>query len=171
MRIFKFGPHNITADQIFLCTKYSFGLVNLKPVVPGHVLVISRRVVPRFQQLTAEENNDLFLAAKIISKQVESIYKAESLTLTIQDGPQAGQSVPHIHLHLIPRYTGDWMNNDDIYGEINRKERQMHKDLGRNRVDNDDRVARSQEDMAEEAARLRGLFDQYEDIWMEKSLK
>jgi len=32
-----------------------------------------------------------------------------------QDGPQAGQSVPHVHIHILPRKNGDFENNDDIY--------------------------------------------------------
>lgn len=89
---FKFGPHTIGKNQIFYCSKYSFGLVNLKPIVPGHVLVICRRVVPRFLDLTKEEVSDLFESAHLIAKQIESIHKAESLTMTIQDGSEAGQS-------------------------------------------------------------------------------
>jgi diadenosine tetraphosphate (Ap4A) HIT family hydrolase len=38
---------------VFIETALSFGLVNLKPVVPGHVLIVSRRVVPRFSDLTS----------------------------------------------------------------------------------------------------------------------
>jgi bis(5'-adenosyl)-triphosphatase len=159
----KFGPHTITPEQIFFTSKLSYGLVNLKPIVPGHVLVISKRVVPRFSGLTSLEVQDLFLSASLISKQIEKLHDAQSLTLTIQDGQHAGQSVPHIHLHLIPRYKGDWMNNDDIYGDIQANEREM--DINQSRVDNDTRAPRSNQDMNQEASILRPLFEQYEDIW------
>lgn len=71
--------------------------MNLKPIVPGHVLVISRRVVPRFLDLTKEEVSDLFESAHLIAKQIELLHKAESLTLTIQDGKDAGQSGENIN--------------------------------------------------------------------------
>lgn len=38
--------------------------------------------------------------------------------LMTQDGKDAGQSVYHVHMHLIPRRKGDWANNDDIYPEV-----------------------------------------------------
>jgi bis(5'-adenosyl)-triphosphatase len=171
---FLFGPWPISPSEIFFTSKYCFGLVNLKPVVPGHVLVISRRVVPRFNQLTPEEVSDLLTSGQSIAKEIERIYNADSLTLTIQDGPAAGQSVPHVHLHIIPRRKGDWMNNDDIYGVIDRKERDLATELNelatsgsqvRQRGPDIERVARPHEEMAKEAAEMRPLFKHYDNIW------
>jgi bis(5'-adenosyl)-triphosphatase len=179
MKKFSFGPWTIPASEIFYNSKLSFGLTNLKPVVPGHVLVISRRVTPRFSELTVDEVTDLFKSVHLISKSVEKLHKAESLTITIQDGESAGQSVPHVHCHIIPRFKGDWLNNDDIYQEINEKERELALATARSNGDEQkflellkkqkgpdiDRVARTEEDMAQEASRLRVLFEQYENIW------
>ncbi|KAJ3304757.1 hypothetical protein HDV03_002298 [Kappamyces sp. JEL0829] len=170
MRIFKFGPHPIkSTEQIFFNSKHSLGLVNLKPVVPGHVLVISKRVCLRFSQLTKDEVSDLFQAAHTISSQIERIHEADSMTLTIQDGVFAGQSVPHVHLHIIPRKQGDWMNNDDIYSAINSKERELGNTLecatASKGPDCDDRLPRTVPDMTRETEMLRELFIPHEDIW------
>jgi bis(5'-adenosyl)-triphosphatase len=167
MRRFKFGPHTITSNEIFFNSKHSFGLVNLKPIVPGHVLVISRRVSPRFLDLSNEEAADLMESAHIICRQIEKVYKSQSLTLTIQDGLQAGQSVPHTHLHIIPRYEGDWMNNDDIYPALQAKEKEMADGLSEEKRKGPDsnRPPRSSEEMKKEAEELRGLFSNYEEIW------
>jgi bis(5'-adenosyl)-triphosphatase len=205
-----FGPWTIRArEQIFYASRHCFGLVNLKPVLPGHVLVIPkrcvcvaasyevnaagphhkshtkcpRRVVKRAADLTDDEAADLFLTTRLISGRMETLYGATSLTLTLQDGPDAGQTVPHVHFHILPRTAGDWINNDDVYGEIKRSERDMAEgarrvmalrcDMGRRsnqpqhtaHVDNDKRVARSTDDMAAEVARLRPLFPESLDIW------
>lgn len=85
---FLFGPWPIKASEIFYTSKHSFGLVNLKPVMLGHVLVISRRSVQRFTELHPEEVADLFTSAQTIGKVIEREFKAESLTITVQDGPQ-----------------------------------------------------------------------------------
>lgn len=67
--------------------------------------------------------------------------------MVIQDGEHAGQSVPHVHVHLLPRHKGDFTNNDDIYGEIER-------------VDSRESGVRSTEEMEIEAAVYRQLLSQ-----------
>ncbi|KAG1056581.1 hypothetical protein G6F42_028811 [Rhizopus arrhizus] len=69
--------------------------------------------------------------------------------MTIQDGPQAGQTVPHVHMHIIPRKQGDWANNDDIYEELDKKKKG---------VDNEDRKPRTEQEMSLEANELRLYF-------------
>ena len=58
--------------------------------------------------------------AQQLSSLLKSHYNTTSLTLVIQDGVDAGQTVKHVHIHLMPRLPGDFANNDDIYGEIER---------------------------------------------------
>ncbi|KAJ1644318.1 Dinucleoside triphosphate hydrolase [Coemansia asiatica] len=148
-KTFHFGPIIIPLSQTFLVTKLSYALVNLKPIRPGHVLVAPRRKTLRFNDLTQEEVTDLFLQGQRVSKVIEKLFKAEGLTLCIQDGPKAGQTVPHVHLHVIPRHQGDFPNNDDIYsvleGNVNPAPH----------IDNDQINPRSNEEMAAEAVLLR----------------
>ncbi|KAL5170626.1 Bifunctional bis(5'-adenosyl)-triphosphatase/adenylylsulfatase FHIT [Glycine soja] len=119
-----------------------------------HVLICSKREVKRFVDLTADETSDLWLTAQKVGKQLESYHKASSLTLAIQDGPQAGQMVPHVHIHLIPRKSGDFEKNDEIYDAIDEKEKELKQklDLDKERKD------RSLEDMSQEADEYRKLF-------------
>lgn len=49
---------------------------------------------------------------------LEPHYGAQSLTMAIQDGPAAGQTVPHVHIHLLPRKVGDFEKNDEVYDAI-----------------------------------------------------
>ncbi|KAG0738321.1 hypothetical protein G6F16_011403 [Rhizopus arrhizus] len=88
------------------------------------------------------------LSAQKIGRAVEKHYQGTSLTMTIQDGPQAGQTVPHVHMHLIPRKKGDWANNDDVYEELDRSKG----------VDNEERPPRTEEEMKQEADELRVYF-------------
>lgn len=85
----------------------------------GHVLISPKRIVPRFVDLTKEEVVDLWSLAQRVGPTLEEYLCADSLTLAIQDGPAAGQTVPHVHIHCLPRKFGDFKNNDDIYDEIN----------------------------------------------------
>ncbi|KAF7168947.1 hypothetical protein CNMCM5623_001841 [Aspergillus felis] len=67
-----FGPFLVTS-QVFHLTPLSFALVNLKPILPGHVLVSPRRRVPRVADLTAAETTDLFLTVQRVGKMVERV--------------------------------------------------------------------------------------------------
>ncbi|KAE9118676.1 hypothetical protein PF010_g8126 [Phytophthora fragariae] len=146
-----FGPFRVLFSQVFYESASSFALVNLKPIVPGHVLVVPKRPVARFEMLDVDEVSDLWTTAQRVGKQVERRYGASSLTFAIQDGKEAGQTVKHVHIHVIPRVAQDFEHNDDIYTEIEKHEQTLF-------VDNETRTARSEADMAAEAAQLRPLF-------------
>ncbi|XP_026418097.1 bifunctional bis(5'-adenosyl)-triphosphatase/adenylylsulfatase FHIT-like isoform X2 [Papaver somniferum] len=151
---YMFGPYKIHLNEVFYSTKLSFAMVNLRPLLPGHVLVCPRREVKRFVDLTSDETSDLWLTAQKIGGTLEHHHKASSLTFTIQDGPHAGQTVPHVHIHILPRAAGDFEKNDEIYDALDEKEKELKQklDLDKERKD------RSYEDMAQEAAEYRKLF-------------
>ncbi|XP_057964343.1 bifunctional bis(5'-adenosyl)-triphosphatase/adenylylsulfatase FHIT [Malania oleifera] len=154
LECYTFGPYKIHPKEVFYSTHLSFAMVNLRPVLPGHVLVCPRREVKRFVDLTADETGDLWLTAQKIGNQLERHHKASSLTFTIQDGPQAGQTVPHVHIHILPRKSGDFEKNDEIYDAIDVKEKELKKELDLDK----ERKDRSPEEMAEEAEEYRKLL-------------
>ncbi len=78
------------------------------PVSPGHTLIIPRRHAASFRDLTPEE----WAAAHRLAKALASDLQQEdpsiqAFNLGINDGLTAGQTIPHVHIHLIPRRTGD----------------------------------------------------------------
>ena len=82
------------------------------------VLVSTLRPVARFADLTTEEVADLFVCAHRIAPVLQTLFKSSSLTIAVQDGEHAGQTVDHVHVHLIPRRLGDFKHNDDIYDQV-----------------------------------------------------
>jgi len=130
--------------------------------VPGHVLVSTKRVAPRFTDLTAEEVSDLWTLSQRVGSAVEKHFGASSLTLAIQDGPEAGQTVPHVHVHVLPRRPGDFEKNDEIYDAIDQASADATAALKQKDDTNLDldkeRKPRTREEMAAEAAELRKLF-------------
>ncbi|KEH34542.1 bis(5-adenosyl)-triphosphatase-like protein [Medicago truncatula] len=152
---YDFGPYKIHHSSVFHTTDLSFAFVNLRPAVTGHILfslmLIKKREVKRVADLTDDENVELWRIAHKLGRQLESYHNATSLTFCIQDGPQAGQSVPHVHIHILPRKNGDFENNDDIYDLINEKEKELKRKLA---VDLE-RKDRSLDEMAQEADAYR----------------
>ncbi|GAN06450.1 fragile histidine triad protein [Mucor ambiguus] len=143
---FKFGNFNISESEVFYESSYSIGLVNLKPIAPGrkslsmnmpYVLIVPKRVVPRYSQLTAQEVTDLSESAKLISNVIEDEYcnaSSKGCIWLIQDGKEAGQTVPHVHLHLIPKRFAAWFQDG---------------------IESEDRVPRSWIEMKQEAEQLK----------------
>jgi diadenosine tetraphosphate (Ap4A) HIT family hydrolase len=162
---YSFGPWPIQASEVFATTPLSFAFVNFKPIVPGHVLVSPKRVVHRFADLSLEEVADLWTLSQRVGNAIEKHYNGSSLTLTIQDGPEAGQTVPHVHVHVLPRKSGDFEKNDEIYDVIDESEKELASELdtlGKSKGEKLDldkeRKPRTPEEMAEEASTLRALF-------------
>eukprot|EP01116_Phalansterium_solitarium_P011264 TRINITY_DN26895_c0_g1_i1.p1 TRINITY_DN26895_c0_g1~~TRINITY_DN26895_c0_g1_i1.p1 ORF type:complete len:165 (+),score=54.70 TRINITY_DN26895_c0_g1_i1:143-637(+) len=147
-----FGQFAVQASQVFYRSRLSLGLVNLMPVLKGHVLVIPRRRVMRFKDLTDEEIADLFVATRQISTVIEREYNATALTIAVQDGKEAGQTVSHVHVHVIPRHGNDFPQNDQVYTELENKEKE------RIVVEEPQRPKRSEADMAAEATFLSQFF-------------
>eukprot|EP00242_Pyramimonas_sp_CCMP2087_P010288 CAMPEP_0198213282 /NCGR_PEP_ID=MMETSP1445-20131203/28780_1 /TAXON_ID=36898 /ORGANISM="Pyramimonas sp., Strain CCMP2087" /LENGTH=161 /DNA_ID=CAMNT_0043887905 /DNA_START=300 /DNA_END=785 /DNA_ORIENTATION=+ len=149
-----FGPYKIRSSEVFANTELSLALVNLKPVVPGHCLIIPKRIVLRFQDLAPEEVTDMWMLAQRVGSKIEPHFGASSLTFAIQDGAAAGQTVPHVHIHILPRKFGDFEKNDEVYDKI-----EEHAELLKEKLDLDkERTVRTPEEMSIEAAELRALF-------------
>ena len=68
--------------------------------------------------MTPDEVQDLFMTVQAAQKMIESYTNASSSTICIQDGKDAGQTVEHVHIHILPRKPGDFEKNDDIYEKL-----------------------------------------------------
>ncbi|KAF8560164.1 HIT-like protein [Imleria badia] len=166
-----FSTFEVTS-QAFHRTALSYAIVNLKPIVPGHVLVMPTRVVPRLTDLTTPELTSLMTSVQHVGRVIEKAYSADSLTVACQDGRAAGQSVAHVHFHILPRkFKGDYFSErmDDIYPALERSEASLPRHFmdtqsvdGRFqplKVDADDsRPPRSLPEMEKEADWLRTFF-------------
>lgn len=91
-------------------TKHSVSFMDAFPLAKGHVLVIPKKHHQKLQELDDDENTDLFLLVQKMISKVDSI--SGSTLLAIHNGKDAGQEIPHVHVHLVPR------SNDDSAGAI-----------------------------------------------------
>jgi histidine triad (HIT) family protein len=76
-----------------------------RPLFPGHVLLVPRGHHELLADLPVEEVAPLFQGARLLSRAVQSALEAEGTFLAVNNG--VSQSVPHIHVHVIPRRKGD----------------------------------------------------------------
>lgn len=159
--------------QVFYTSKHSYALVNLKPLCQGHVLVVPFRVsVLRFLDLNPEESADYMNTLLVINRFITHIYHADAINMAIQDGPESGQSIPHLHTHLIPRYKSDSLQGDSVHENLQNLDlhaayadffaRRAHLPDQSLHVDDADRVARSADEMAQEAQWLRRELEKFQ---------
>jgi len=91
-------------------TKYSVSFLDAFPLASGHVLVIPKDHHEKIQDMSISENTDLF---SLVHEMVSNVDKITGSTLVaIHNGKEAGQEIPHVHVHLVPR------SNDDSAGAI-----------------------------------------------------
>ncbi|XP_069356653.1 nitrilase and fragile histidine triad fusion protein NitFhit isoform X2 [Maniola hyperantus] len=145
--MYVFGHNRVPESCVFFKSELTYAFVNLRCVIPGHVLIAPLRLVERNKDLTDAEAEDFYKTIILIQNLMETVHQAQSCTVTIQDGPDAGQTVKHLHCHIMPRKKGDFIENDLIYLELAKHD---HVKSG-----HPSKPARSLQEMEEEAAMLR----------------
>jgi diadenosine tetraphosphate (Ap4A) HIT family hydrolase len=94
-------------DRVFLHNDTFQAVYDLYPVSPGHTLLIPKRHISSFFDLTNKELEDFYSLIKIARSAVSRKYSPEGFNIGINNGEVAGQTIPHLHIHLIPRFLGD----------------------------------------------------------------
>ena len=77
------------------------------PASEGHALVMPRRHITSLHEATPMEHNALFSILREVRAQLQGQRRTDGFNIGINEGQAAGQTVPHLHIHLIPRYMGD----------------------------------------------------------------
>jgi diadenosine tetraphosphate (Ap4A) HIT family hydrolase len=95
------------ADDSLMSNTLAFVRYDRFPVTPGHLLVITRRHVASYFESTAAERAALFGLIDDGKALLDERFKPAGYNVGINVGAVAGQTIAHLHVHLIPRYAGD----------------------------------------------------------------
>ena len=98
---------NLPESRFVFSSEYGFVIRDAYPISPGHALVIPRRHVGSLFELPLSEQAELLALLDKARTELEGSCRPDGYNIGINDGPAAGQTVPHLHIHLIPRYRGD----------------------------------------------------------------
>lgn len=90
--------------------EFAFSARDSYPASPGHTVVIPRRHVSSFFDLTPEEVAACMGLIKEEKKRIDEEFNPDGYNIGVNVGPAAGQSIFHVHIHIIPRYKGDVEN-------------------------------------------------------------
>ncbi len=129
---FMFEKYLIRKDCVIFETEFAFATLSHKPAIPGHALVIPRRIEAAYDQLNPKELFDLSRLCSRVARALRTVYpEAHAIRTSCQDGAAAGQTVRHVHLHVVP-----WIGSDEV-------------------LDDDCRVQLTDEEMAMQCSNLR----------------
>ena len=95
---------NIPSKKVYE-TARSLAFLDAFPLARGHTLVIPKEHYVKVQEMSQQENADLFEAVRIVTERVGRLVP-DSL-VAIHNGRESGQEVPHVHVHVIPRMRQD----------------------------------------------------------------
>jgi len=98
---------SLSPGRIVACDALGLVIRDGFPVSPGHTLVILRRHVASFFAITSAERSSLLRLLDEAKRGLEAEFQPGGYNIGINEGSVAGQTVPHLHIHLIPRYDGD----------------------------------------------------------------
>ena len=98
------------ARGVSLTNEFAYSARDSYAVSPGHTLVVPHRHVASFFELTPEEINACMALINEERKLLDEAFKPDGYNIGVNIGSAAGQSIHHVHIHIIPRYEGDVEN-------------------------------------------------------------
>jgi histidine triad (HIT) family protein len=85
----------------------TIAILDIKPVNPGHALVIPKSHVANLEEIEESDLAELILVVKKVGALLKDKLNVSGYNLVVNNDPVAGQEIPHLHFHLIPREKGD----------------------------------------------------------------
>lgn len=98
---------NLSEERIVASNGPAISIRDGFPVSPGHTLIIPKRHVATFFDTTTEERLAMFELMEKAKLALDAELRPAAYNIGVNDGPAAGQTISHLHFHLIPRYVGD----------------------------------------------------------------
>jgi len=139
----------------FLSSPNFHVIYNQSPILPGHSLVIPKQHFVSLLDLPLVYTHELMNLSMHAIRLLLKIFNAHGFDWSVQDGAVAGQTVMHLHLHLIPRYKDDFPDPGDWYPALQNHEKSI--------IDNDNRRHYSQQALEQIADELKHKIRQMSD--------
>jgi len=102
-----FCTKQILETQSFYETDKAIALYTHKPVLESHCLILPKRHIERFEDLSYEEMREMQFLINKVNLAAQKVFQTSSYLLLQKNGTEVGQTVPHMHFHYIARKKGD----------------------------------------------------------------
>lgn len=94
-------------DRIIEARDHAYAVLDAYPVSPGHTLAVVRRHVADAFDLTTDEIGDILHLIRSAQDRIDRTHRPTGYNIGVNIGRDAGQTVMHVHVHVIPRHSGD----------------------------------------------------------------
>jgi bis(5'-adenosyl)-triphosphatase len=138
-------------EAAFAESENFLAVYNKSPILPGHSLVIPRRHIPALLELPGPELTEFFHFARQVTADLVRVFGANAYNWSIQEQPAAGQTVNHLHLHIVPRQENDLPEPGDWYPIL-------LKTYQTEVIDSSTRPRLTNEELQQEARRIRAAI-------------
>jgi bis(5'-adenosyl)-triphosphatase len=133
----------------FASSESFLALYNIAPVFPGHSLIIPKAHVKSLRSLSDDHVSELFLFARKVTDVLLTYYASDAFNWSLQDNEPAGQTIAHLHLHIIIRQKNDLPEAGDWYQLLD----------NHNSIESFNRPRLSRDEYADIASKLKAAFD------------
>ncbi len=125
-------------ECVFLESDNFLAIYNIAPVLPGHALVIPREHITSFISLNRKQRAEFLDTTTRAIRILLKAFHTDAFDLSVQEKPEAGQTIEHFHLHIVPRLKGDMPNPGDWYPVIHTSDQMIMDDKARKRLSDAD---------------------------------
>lgn len=125
------------SEHAFIENGDFIAVYNIAPILPGHSMIIPKKHIESILELSENQITELFSFARKVTVFLTDVFQGEGFDWSLQENEVAGQSVDHLHLHIVIRKTGDLSSPGKWYKMIEDNENQLLDSKSRKRLDID----------------------------------
>jgi histidine triad (HIT) family protein len=122
----KIGNKSVPANVVYE-DAHSVGILDINPKAPGHTMIIPKEHRETILDASEEELGPLFSSVKSVVEILQQVLSAEGFTIGINQGDAAGQTVKHLHIHVIPRFRND--QGGSIHSVVNNPPQESREEI------------------------------------------
>ncbi len=143
------------SDVVFVQSENFKALYNIAPIFPGHSLIVPDRHIASILDLGDKELFELILFSRRVTSVLIKVFGADGFNWSLQDKKSAGQTISHLHMHIVPRIKGDSNNPGNWYPKIESNYQEI--------LDSDKRKKLKPEEMKQIISKLRDAFNREDE--------
>lgn len=111
-----------TPADYFIETESFAAIYNIAPILPGHTLIIPKKHYESLFELSDQELAEFMILGRKVARLLAHLFLTDAFDWAIQEKEAAGQSVAHLHMHVVPRKIGDLPHPGDWYTALEKSE-------------------------------------------------